>query len=236
MNRQRILAVLITTMTLAGCATTGGPQNQFVCGVAGALVGGGGAALADGDAGAAVAGAAVGALLGYIACNEGPAPKAEPAPAPAPAPAPKPEPEKDSDGDGVLDRNDDCPGTPRGTPVDVHGCPEIPDLKGVNFEFDKDALTSEGMSILDHGADLLNSNPAVRVEIVGHTDSMGSDEYNQRLSERRADTVRAYLESKGISANRLSTSGRGESAPIANNDTREGRAENRRVELTARPM
>ncbi|MBI2994512.1 MAG: OmpA family protein [Gammaproteobacteria bacterium] len=230
-----MLTVLIMTMTLAGCATTGG-NNQLMCGLAGALVGGGGAALAEGDGGAAAAGAAVGALLGYIACNEGPTPKAEPAPAPAPAPAPKPEPEKDSDGDGVLDRNDDCPGTPRGTPVDSRGCPEIPDLKGVNFEFDRDALTPEGMSILDRGASLLKNNSAVRVEIVGHTDGMGSDEYNQRLSERRAETVRAYLESQGISPNRMSTSGRGESAPIASNDTKEGRAENRRVELTARPM
>jgi OOP family OmpA-OmpF porin len=120
--------------------------------------------------------------------------------------------------------------------VDSRGCPEIPDLQGVTFEFDSADLTAEGRSILDRGAAMLEGNPGTRVEIVGHTDSRGSDEYNQGLSDRRAESVRAYLESKGIAANRLSASGRGESAPIASNDTDEGRAQNRRVELTARPM
>jgi len=234
MNAFRIISLLLALLVASGCATTGGRgENQWLCTAAGALIGGGTAAAVDGDAAPALAGAAVGAALGYLACNEG-APKAEPAPAPAPAPAPMPE--KDSDGDGVLDRNDDCPGTPRGTPVDARGCPEIPDLQGVNFEFDKADLTAEGKSILDRGAAMLESNPSVRVEIVGHTDSRGSDEYNQGLSDRRAESVRAYLESKGIAANRLSASGRGESAPVASNDTDEGRAQNRRVELTARPL
>jgi len=236
MNGSRILSLLMVLLLTAGCATTGGRgENQWLCTAAGALIGGGGAAAMDGDVGPAMAGAAVGAALGYLACNEG-APKAEPAPAPAPAPAPQPEPERDTDGDGVLDRNDDCPGTPRGTPVDSHGCPEIPDLQGVHFDFDKSDLTAEGRSILDRGVALLESNTATRVEIVGHTDAVGSDTYNQGLSERRAESVRAYLESKGIAASRLSASGRGESAPIASNDTSEGRAQNRRVELTARPM
>ncbi|HEY7840673.1 MAG TPA: OmpA family protein [Gammaproteobacteria bacterium] len=235
MKGSRILSLLLVLLVMAGCATTGGRgENQWLCAAAGALVGGVGAVAMDGDAGPAMASAAVGAALGYLACNEG-APKAEP-PAPAPAPAPKPEPEKDSDGDGVLDRNDDCPDTPRGTPVDARGCPEIPDLQGVNFEFDRADLTAEGRAILDRGAALLESNTATRVEIVGHTDSRGSDEYNQGLSERRAESVRAYLESKGIAGNRLSASGRGESAPVASNDTDDGRAQNRRVELTARPM
>jgi outer membrane protein OmpA-like peptidoglycan-associated protein len=235
MNCSRIFSLLLLVLLASGCATTGGRgENQWLCAAAGALIGGGGAAAMDGDVGPAMASAAVGAALGYLACNQGE--PAKPEPAPTPAPAPKPEPEKDTDGDGVLDRSDDCPGTPRGTPVDAHGCPEIPDLQGVNFEFDRADLTAEGKAILDRGAALLEGNPSVRVEIVGHTDSRGSDEYNQRLSERRAGTVRAYLESKGISANRLSASGRGESAPVASNETDEGRAQNRRVELTARPM
>ena len=234
MNGFRILSLLLVLLMSAGCATTGSRgENQWLCAFAGSLIGGGTAAAVDGDAGPALAGAAVGAALGYLACNEG---EAKPEPAPAPAPAPAPVPEKDSDGDGVLDRNDDCPGTPRGTPVDARGCPEIPDLQGVNFEFDKADLTAEGRSILDRGAAVLEGNPTVRVEIVGHTDARGADAYNQSLSERRADSVRAYLESKGIAANRLSASGRGESAPVASNDTDEGRAQNRRVELTARPM
>ena len=236
MTRKIVVSVVI--LMLSGCATTGGSTNQFLCAAAGALIAGGGVAAADGDEGAAAAGAAVGAALGYIACQETEAapPAPEPVAAPAPAPVPQPEPEKDSDGDGVLDRSDDCPDTPKGTPVDARGCPEIPDLQGVHFEFDKHSITAEGKAILDSGVQILDRNPHVRVEIVGHTDSTGSDDYNQKLSERRADSVRAYLESQGISSSRISAEGRGESQPASSNDTREGRAQNRRVELTARPI
>lgn len=142
----------------------------------------------------------------------------------------------DTDGDGVPDSRDDCPGTPQGTPVDSKGCPAIPSLEGVHFEHDKAVLTASARSILDDVAGIIAANPHIRVEIVGHTDSSGSDSYNQALSERRADAARAYLESTGVSASRLSAVGRGESSPVADNSTREGRAANRRVELTARPV
>lgn len=141
----------------------------------------------------------------------------------------------DTDGDGVADSRDDCPGTPQGTPVDSKGCPAIPSLEGVHFEHDKAVLTASARSILDEVAAITAANPHVRVEIVGHTDSSGSDSYNQSLSERRAQAARAYLESIGVSGTRLSALGRGESTPVADNSTREGRAANRRVDLTARP-
>jgi OOP family OmpA-OmpF porin len=230
-----ILSIFV--LVLSGCATTSGSTNQYLCAAAGALVAGGGVALADGDEEVAVVGAAVGAALGYLACNEGEAPP-PPKPEPIPVPAQKPamDHNKDSDGDGVLDMLDECPNTPLGTPVDKRGCPEIPNLTGVNFDFDKHSLTSEGKSILDAAVRILDNNPHVRVEIVGYTDSKGSDDYNQALSERRANSVSDYLETNGINSNRLLATGRGESQPVADNDTREGRAMNRRVELTAHPM
>ena len=235
MSAVRIFVLGSISLAMTGCATTGDAPNQWMCAAAGALVSGGIAAAADADAGGALAGAAVGAALGYLACNQG-APKPEPKMEPKPAPAPQPEPEKDSDGDGVLDSKDQCPGTPRGTKVDSRGCPEIPDLTGVNFDHDKATLQDSGVRILDQAAAVLNANSHVGVTIVGHTDSTGSDEYNQGLSERRAETVRAYLGSKGIADSRMSASGRGEGSPTASNDTKEGRAANRRVELTAKPM
>ncbi|MGR9090002.1 MAG: OmpA family protein [Gammaproteobacteria bacterium] len=159
-----------------------------------------------------------------------------PKPKPKPAPVVKADPDPDSDGDGVPDSRDDCPGTPPGTQVDVHGCPEIPDLEGVHFEFDKAVLTSQAMPVLDDAAATIAKHSTIRVEIIGHTDSVGSDAYNQGLSERRASAVVTYLESKGVSGSRLSAIGRGESQPAASNDTKEGRYVNRRVELIARPM
>ena len=232
MSRLQLTAVAVLALFLTGCASTGGKPNRLACAAAGALVGGAGTAIADGDEGAAAAGAAFGALLGALACGpEDP----EPLPEPEPEPMPEPAPEPDSDGDGVIDRYDDCPGTPRGTPVDSAGCPEIPNLLGVNFEYNKAALTDEGRDILDEAAMVIDKHPNIRVEIVGHTDSRGSESYNQRLSERRAQSVVDYLTGKGISSSRLSASGRGESEPIANNESDKGRALNRRVELTARP-
>jgi outer membrane protein OmpA-like peptidoglycan-associated protein len=222
--------------------------HPIICAVAGAAAGVGlGTVVADDgnddngddgneDAAMALLGAA-GAGIGYLLCGEReqPDPVAA-APAPAPTPAPAPPPERDTDGDGVFDGKDDCPGTAKGTPVDAKGCPEIPDLTGVNFEFNKAALTEEARAILDSAVATLERNPHVRVEIVGHTDSVGSDSYNQGLSERRANAVQTYLSSKGVAANRMAASARGESEPIATNDTAEGRAKNRRVTLTARPM
>jgi OOP family OmpA-OmpF porin len=85
--------------------------------------------------------------------------------------------------------------------------------------------------VLDEAAQILQDNPDVRVTIEGHTDAVGSDAYNQQLSERRAAAVKRYLVTKGIAADRLETVGRGESEPVSSNETDEGRAMNRRAEL-----
>jgi len=104
-------------------------------------------------------------------------------------------------------------------------------LQGTNFRFDSAELTPEARATLDEQAALLEQESDVRVKIEGHTDSIGPEAYNQGLSERRAKAVEEYLASKGISADRLEIMGYGPSSPIAPNDTKEGRAMNRRVEL-----
>ena len=141
--------------------------------------------------------------------------------------------ELDSDGDGVVDGLDQCPNTPAGDKVDAKGCslPKVIVLHGVNFDNDKDALRPEATAILEEVVATLKANPGVKVEIGGHTDSRNSDWYNLGLGERRAKAVMNYLTGKGIDAGRLSTKSYGESQPIADNETEEGRMKNRRVEL-----
>jgi OOP family OmpA-OmpF porin len=104
-------------------------------------------------------------------------------------------------------------------------------LEGVNFVTNSSELTPESKSILDDVAQSLKDWPEVKVEIEGHTDSVADPAYNMDLSQRRAESVRDYLESRGIASSRLSAKGYGETRPIASNDTPEGRAKNRRVEL-----
>ncbi len=104
-------------------------------------------------------------------------------------------------------------------------------LRGVNFDFDKSDIRADARPILDAAATTLNEDPGVRVAVEGHTDSMGSEEYNMSLSQRRAESVVDYLVSAGVSRGRLEAVGMGESNPVASNDTEDGRAQNRRVEL-----
>lgn len=141
--------------------------------------------------------------------------------------------ELDSDGDGVVDSRDRCPGTAPGTPVDNDGCDLAPahTLAGVNFEFDSARLTADSKSRLDEGLAILKRHPNLKVEIAGHTDSTGSDAYNQGLSERRAKAVMDYMVANGANAANLTARGYGESQPVADNGTKEGRAKNRRVEF-----
>lgn len=140
----------------------------------------------------------------------------------------------DDDGDGVPNYLDACPGTPAGSVVNTDGCTrKIVSLTGVNFEFDSATLTSEAKSILDNAAQTINSRSDASITVEGHTDSNGSDDYNQGLSERRANAVKNYLASKGVSAS-ITAVGKGESSPVASNDTRSGRAENRRVDVLAK--
>jgi OOP family OmpA-OmpF porin len=177
--------------------------------------------------------------LGSPPAEPEPRPKAEPAKA-APPPPPPPEP-RDSDDDGVLDKDDECPGTPAGVEVDESGCPVEKAapiiLKGVNFEFNSDKLTSEAENRLDNVVNALKASQDIEIRLEGHTDSKGSASYNQRLSQQRADAVKRYLTQHGIDASRMTTQGFGESQPIAPNtnpdgsDNPDGRAKNRRTEL-----
>ena len=104
-------------------------------------------------------------------------------------------------------------------------------LRGVNFDFDKSNIRPDAAVILDEAASMLSEHPSGNVTVAGHTDSIGTEVYNQGLSERRAKSVKDYLVGKGVEASRLSTVGYGESNPIASNSTKDGRALNRRVEL-----
>ncbi|MDH3689158.1 MAG: OmpA family protein [Gammaproteobacteria bacterium] len=171
-------------------------------------------------------------LFGCVTAKEAPEPEPEPI---AATPA-EPEPlDGDDDNDGVPNSRDKCPDTRPGVKVDNDGCEIILELQGVlHFEFDSARLTPEGEAFLDGAIDTLNQWPFNRVEIAGHTDSTGPESYNQGLSERRANSVRDYLVSGGIDDALLITVGYGESNPVATNDTREGRAKNRRVEITDR--
>ncbi len=160
-------------------------------------------------------------------------PRAEPAQTAAPLPPPAPPPNPDLDGDGVPNERDKCPNTRPGAVVDLDGCEveAVISLEGVNFDFDKATLRPDAIAILNQAVALLETQATVVVEVAGHTDSVGTEEYNQGLSERRAQAVKDYMESQGITATRLTARGYGELQPIASNDTEEGRALNRRVEL-----
>lgn len=137
----------------------------------------------------------------------------------------------DSDGDGVPDYQDQCPDTPAGAEVNSLGCVEDLVLRDVNFEFDSAQLTANAEAILDGVSEKLMTNDQLRIRLEGHTDSVGPAAYNKGLSQRRADSVKSYLVNKGFSADNITTIGYGEEQPVASNDTAEGRAQNRRVEL-----
>ncbi len=140
-----------------------------------------------------------------------PAPLAAPAPAPAPAPAAAP--------------------APAPAPVAAPTSEKVTFAADAFFDFDKSVLKPEGKAKLD---DLVGKMSGLNLEViiaVGHTDSIGTDSYNQRLSVRRSEAVKSYLVSKGVEKNRVYTEGKGEKQPVADNKTSEGRAKNRRVEI-----
>ena len=135
---------------------------------------------------------------------------------------------RDSDGDGVPDDRDRCPGTPAGARVNQVGCWWVGD-ETVLFDFDKADIKSTFM--LDEAVEILKANPEVKVEVQGHTDNVGDPDYNLGLSQRRAVVVRDYMIRKGIDPNRLRATGYGMTRPHFSNDSEQGRALNRRVEL-----
>jgi outer membrane protein OmpA-like peptidoglycan-associated protein len=228
---RTVLPVLLLGSLLTGCATHSdgtAPLNQRtwpICSLIGGLVGGGLGAIESGSW--AAGGAALGILSGGLICYAQ---------------------DGDEDGDGIFDRRDRCPDTPANTPVDHHGCPmpqypaasvktepaqsEVITLSDdVLFAFNQSDLTPTAKSQLDALMSKFEDADVVGIKVVGHTDSVGSDAYNQALSERRASSVAEYLLSQGVVPNKVTSEGKGESQPIADNETEEGRAKNRRVDL-----
>ena len=161
----------------------------------------------------------------------------------------------DTDGDGLQDAYDDCP-TERG-PIQNHGCPKgasnvdtvyisVTDtvyitinndtdlkkvFKDVKFELDEYRLTAASILVLSEVSNYLDEKDVLNIQITGHTDSQAPDEYNMELSKNRVKAVQNYLVSKGISKSRVKIDWKGETEPIATNNTEEGREKNRRVEL-----
>lgn len=147
-------------------------------------------------------------------------------------------PYKDSDGDGLLDKDDACPMTPG--PIDNKGCPviekEIEEVlkiafNNLEFETNKDIILKSSKPSLDELAVVLSKKPSWKLDISGHTDNVGDDNANMVLSQKRAEALKAYLISKGITSERLNVFYFGETRPIADNNTAEGRKKNRRVEM-----
>jgi len=209
------VAAFTALAALGGCA---GMRRDKYCkwgipawgAVAGGTAAGLGVGLGADDpsdaeiAGSAVGGTLVGGLLGWlVAHNVCEEPEAPP-PAPVAAPPPPPPPAK---------------GTKLGTVGEAY------------FDFDKAHLKPGAEDVLRDAVRTLKDNPSVHAEIAGHTDSIGSDAYNMKLSERRAEAVKRYLVEQGIDASRLDVRGYGESHPIADNKTKQGRAQNRRAEI-----
>lgn len=226
------LPVLVAASLLSGCATHSdgsAPLNQRtwpICSLLGGAVGGGlGAIESSAWAGG---GAVLGALAGGLICYAQ---------------------DGDEDGDGVFDRRDRCPDTPANTPVSHNGCPlpqyppsekapapapeviTLNDQGSVMFAYDSADLTPGAQQQLRTLMGKLNDPSVASIKVIGHTDSRGSDAYNQGLSERRASSVAEYLISQGLAPQKITSQGRGEQEPIASNETDAGRAQNRRVEL-----
>lgn len=142
----------------------------------------------------------------------------------------------DHDGDKVADYLDKCPNTLAGLTVDERGCvietkAQTVVLQNVNFKTGKSELTAEAKQVLDQIAVGLSSQSSLKVEIAGHTDSVGAAAMNKKLSQSRADAVRAYLIGKGVAPAQLNSKGYGPDKPVADNKTPSGRAQNRRVEF-----
>jgi len=211
------IMVLIMVVVLSGCSTMS-KRAKCVCvgAAAGAAVGAGiGAAVGnqgdnDSGEGAAVgvaAGALVGGIIGAVVCKE------EPPPPPPPPPAPKPEVK--------------APPPPPPAPKVV----EKIVLNGIKFDFNKAVIKPQYYPILDEGIALLQKHSDKQVVVEGYTCSMGSESYNKGLSLKRSESVRKYMVDQGIADARLSAEGYGEENPVADNETREGREANRRVEF-----
>lgn len=143
----------------------------------------------------------------------------------------------DFDKDGVPDNKDKCPNTLPGVVIDSVGCPvnkkeDLDELKkGIRFHTNSAKLTQRSFGTLNDVARLMKKFPTASLEVQGHTDNTGTDEYNMNLSQRRAQTVVDYLVKRGVEESRLRAVGYGNTMPIASNNSKEGRQINRRVEM-----
>jgi len=138
--------------------------------------------------------------------------------------------EIDDDNDGVVNSKDNCPDTSKEFMVDGYGCPQTMVLN-IKFESSKATINNENLEGLKSFAQFLKDNPGYQVLIYGHTDSSGSKESNKTLSQDRANAVRDSLVQYDIDKFRFTAIGKGGSEPIADNETPEGRAQNRRIEI-----
>ena len=234
MNKNKHLAWAVVGFFLTGC--TGMTKNQAAlvgaatCGAMGAA---GGAVAAhhgiDGKHRNEAVGAGIGAVSGALICGglaylltEEPKPKPKPAPPPPPPPPPKPKPKP---------APPPPPPPPAPKPKPAPKVERTIILDDVLFDFDRSTIKPEAAAILDRLVAFMNENKDKKVSLSGHTDSVGTDEYNQSLSERRAQSVQAALFERGVEASQISTVGKGETTPVASNDNAAGRQQNRRVEL-----
>ncbi|OGQ77880.1 MAG: hypothetical protein A3F90_18570 [Deltaproteobacteria bacterium RIFCSPLOWO2_12_FULL_60_19] len=209
MVKTKLSALLVLAFFLSGCAEMGYREKAALAGAAicaplGAGIGAGTDSTHRGR------GAGIGAVTGALICGTMGYLLAE-GPKPAPKAAPPP------------------PAPPPAARVE-----RTIVLDNVLFDFDKTAIKPDAAKILDRLVAFLKENPGKRVDLEGHTDSVGTDQYNQGLSERRAASVRDYVVKKGIDGSRISARGFGETKPIADNNTEQGRAKNRRVEVKIR--
>ena len=214
-----VAAGLAVVIAASGCATFRDRQ-WGTCAIAGGIVGGAVAGIVGGavvtnsenhpsntDRGLAAGGGVVGgALLGAILGHAICDPEKPPPPPPPVAPPPPPP----------------AKGTKLGTVGEAY------------FDFDKaDIKAHDGRGVLDDVVKTMRDNPSLHVVVEGHTDSVGSEAYNQKLSERRAEAVKRYLVAQGIDGSRVTMRGYGKSKPVADNGTAAGRAKNRRAEIIA---
>ena len=217
--RKTLGVALLIAITTTGCTNQRWGTCAVAGGVLGALAGAGTAgglvnAYGEGNqgqashgetgaaaAGGAVAGGLVGTMLGHLICD----PQEEAPPPPPLAPPPPP------------------PPPAKGTKLATVG--------EAYFDFDKAELKPTAEDVLREAVKTVKDNPDVHVVVEGHTDSIGAEQYNLRLSEQRAEAVKRYLVRQGVDSSRVTTRGYGESRPIADNHTREGRAKNRRAEI-----
>ncbi len=208
----RLMVLILVVALAAGCSTASKRAKCIAAGAAaGAAVGAGIGAVvghqgdqdtAEGAAVGVAAGALVGGIIGAIVCKE----EAPPPPPPAPEPV-----------------AEEPPPPPKVVEKIV--------LNGIQFDFDKAVIKKQYSPILDEGIAALEKHPEKKVVVEGYTCNIGTEAYNLRLSERRAEAVKAYMVEKGIVADRLSTVGYGMANPVADNATRQGREMNRRVEF-----